>query len=82
MRGKHQGNFFAIPPTGRKTEVTAMNFYGLSGGQFVEERGQPDLLGLLQQIGAVCKSLSSSRIGDMSDAPCSGFPTVDRASVL
>ena len=30
-----------------------MNFYRLSGGQFVEERGQPDLLGLLQQIGAV-----------------------------
>jgi hypothetical protein len=30
-----------------------MNFYRLSGGQFVEEHGQPDLLGLLQQIGAV-----------------------------
>ena len=28
-------------------------FYRLSHGQFVEERGQPDLLGLLQQIGAV-----------------------------
>lgn len=32
--------------------VQAMNFYRLSGGQFIEERGQPDLLGLLQQIGA------------------------------
>jgi steroid delta-isomerase-like uncharacterized protein len=53
MRGTHQGNFFGVPPTGRKIEVTAMNFYRLSGGQFVEERGQPDLLGLLQQIGAV-----------------------------
>jgi len=30
-----------------------MNFYGLSDGQFVEEHGQPDMLGLLQQIGAV-----------------------------
>jgi hypothetical protein len=30
-----------------------MNFYRLSGGQFVEERGLPDLLSLLQQIGAV-----------------------------
>ena len=30
-----------------------MNFYHLSGGQIVEERGQPDFLGLLQQIGAV-----------------------------
>ena len=30
-----------------------MNFYHLSGGRFVEEHGQPDLLGLLQQIGAI-----------------------------
>lgn len=30
-----------------------MNFYRLSAGRFVEERGQPDLLSLLQQIDAV-----------------------------
>ena len=53
MRGTHQGAFFGVPPTGKKIEVAAMNFYRLSEGQFVEERGQPDLLGLLQQIGAV-----------------------------
>ncbi len=53
MRGTHQGNFFGFPPTGKKIEVKAMNFYRLSDGQFVEEYGQPDLLGLLQQIGAI-----------------------------
>ena len=53
MRGTHQGVFFGVPPTGKAIAVQAMNFYRLSGGQFVEERGQPDLLGLLQQIGAV-----------------------------
>ncbi|MFM0250810.1 ester cyclase [Paraburkholderia sediminicola] len=53
MRGTHQGTFFGVPPTGRKIEVQAMNFYRLADGRFVEERGQPDLLGLLQQIGAV-----------------------------
>ena len=53
MRGTHQGTFFGAPPTGRKIEVQAMNFYRLADGRFVEERGQPDLLGLLQQIGAV-----------------------------
>jgi steroid delta-isomerase-like uncharacterized protein len=53
MRGTHQGTFFGVPATGKKIAVSAMNFYRLSGGQFVEERGQPDLLGLLQQIGAV-----------------------------
>ena len=53
MRGTHQGSFFGVPPTGKTIAVQAMNFYRLSGGQFVEERGQPDLLGLLMQIGAV-----------------------------
>jgi steroid delta-isomerase-like uncharacterized protein len=52
MRGTHQGIFFGVPPTGKTIAVQAMNFYRLSGGQFIEERGQPDLLGLLQQIGA------------------------------
>ena len=53
MRGTHRGTFFGVPPTGKTIAVQAMNFYRLSGGQFVEERGQPDLLGLIQQIGAV-----------------------------
>jgi steroid delta-isomerase-like uncharacterized protein len=53
MRGTHQGSFFHVPPTGNTIEVAATNFYRLSAGQFVEEYGQPDLLALLQQIGAV-----------------------------
>jgi steroid delta-isomerase-like uncharacterized protein len=52
MRGTHQGTFFGVPPSGKKIAVQAMNFYRLSDGKFVEERGQPDMLGLLQQIGA------------------------------
>ena len=53
MRGTHQGIFFGIPPTGRMIAVQAMNIYRISDGQFVEEHGQPDMLGLLQQIGAL-----------------------------
>jgi steroid delta-isomerase-like uncharacterized protein len=53
MRGTHRGTFFGVPPTGKTIAVQAMNIYRLSGGQFVEEHGQPDMLGLLQQIGAV-----------------------------
>lgn len=52
MRGTHDGAFFGVPPTGEKIAVQAMNFYRLADGQIVGERGQPDLLGLLQQIGA------------------------------
>jgi steroid delta-isomerase-like uncharacterized protein len=53
MRGTHQGTFFGVPPSGKKIQVQAMNFYRLSNGQIVEEHGQPDLLSLLQQIGAM-----------------------------
>jgi steroid delta-isomerase-like uncharacterized protein len=53
MRGTHQGSFFGVPPSGKKIEVRAMNFYRFSNGQIVEEFGQPDLHGLMQQIGAI-----------------------------
>ena len=53
MRGTHEGKFFGIPATGNKIAVQAMNFYYLADGRIVKERGQPDLLGPMQQIGAV-----------------------------
>jgi steroid delta-isomerase-like uncharacterized protein len=53
MRGTHKGKFFDVPPTGKTIAAQAMNIYRLSDGQFVEEHGQPDMLGLLQQIAAV-----------------------------
>ena len=33
-----------------------MNFYLFENGKIIEEYGQPDLLGLLMQIGALPKS--------------------------
>jgi predicted ester cyclase len=53
MQGTHRGIFFGVPPTGKSIKIQAMNFYRFSNGQIIEEYGQPDLLGLLQQIGAV-----------------------------
>ena len=52
MHGTRLGAFFGVPATGKRIAVQAMNFYGFFGGKIVEERGQPDLLGLLRQIGA------------------------------
>ena len=53
MRGTHQGAFFGVPPTGKSIKVQAMNFYRFSNGQIIEEYGQPDMLGLLTEIGAI-----------------------------
>ena len=52
MHGTHKAPFFGVPPTEKSIHVQAMNFYRISDGQIVEEYGQPDLLALLQQIGA------------------------------
>src|SRR4051812_22518114 len=56
MRGTHRGPFFGMPPTEKAIAVQALNIYRLSAGKIVSEVGQPDLLGLLQQIGALPKS--------------------------
>jgi steroid delta-isomerase-like uncharacterized protein len=53
MRGTHEGPFFGVPPTGREIVVEALNLYHLSAGKIVEEYGHPDMLGLMQQIGAL-----------------------------
>ena len=53
MRGLHQGAFMGVPPTGRTIAVQALNIYHLSNGQIVREYGQPDMMGLMQQIGAL-----------------------------
>ena len=53
MKGTQQGEFFGFPPTGKPIAVQAINFYRLVDDQIVEEYGQPDMLGLLRQIGAI-----------------------------
>ena len=53
MMGTHKGTFFGVPATGKPITVSAMNFYRLSDNQIIEEIGQPDLLALMTQIGAI-----------------------------
>lgn len=53
LTGTHDGDFLGTAPTGRPVAVHATNFYRFDGGLIVDEVGQPDLLGLLGQIGAL-----------------------------
>lgn len=53
LRGTHKGVFFGVPATEKSIVVQAMNFYRLADNQIIEEFGQPDMLELLTQIGAV-----------------------------
>jgi steroid delta-isomerase-like uncharacterized protein len=52
MRGTHQGQFMGVAPTGKQVTIQALNIYHLTNGQIIKEYAQPDVLGLLAQIGA------------------------------
>jgi hypothetical protein len=60
MRGTHQGTFFGVPPTGKTIAVQAMNIYRLSDGQFVEEHGQPDVLGTTVPVPVTTRPFNAS----------------------
>jgi len=53
MKGTHNGTFMGIPASGKNISVQATNFYEFEDGKIVKEYGQPDLLSLLIQIGAL-----------------------------
>ncbi|TIN16403.1 MAG: ester cyclase [Mesorhizobium sp.] len=52
MYGTHTGPFMGVPSTQKTIHVQALNIYQLENGKIVKEYGQPDLLGLLMQLGA------------------------------
>jgi steroid delta-isomerase-like uncharacterized protein len=51
--GTHRGDFFGVPATSRRVTVSGMSVYRVAGGKIVEEWWLEDLLGLMQQLGAV-----------------------------
>jgi steroid delta-isomerase-like uncharacterized protein len=53
MTGTHRGSFAGVPPTDKAVVAQSMAFYLLADGKIVEERAQLDMLGVLQQLGAV-----------------------------
>jgi SnoaL-like polyketide cyclase len=62
MLGTHDGDFLGAAPSGMQIAAQAMNSSRLANGQIVEERGQPDLLMVLQQIGTVPRRVGELRL--------------------
>ena len=52
-RGTHRGAFFGVAATGRTVEVAGTSIYRVAGGKIAEEWWLEDMLGLMQQLGAV-----------------------------
>ena len=51
--GTHSGDFMGIPPTGKEITITFLNLDRFADGKLVEHRAEVDMLGLLQQLGAI-----------------------------
>ena len=53
FRGTHRGELLGIPPTGKAVAIGGIGIYRVAGGRIAEGWVQRDLLGLLQQLGAI-----------------------------
>jgi len=51
--GTHLGDFQGIPATGRAVEFPSINFTRFSGGKILANDVHIDLMGMMQQIGAI-----------------------------
>ncbi len=57
--GRHTGEFFSIPPTGRRVEFTGMVWFRIAEGKIAEHWGEFDAPALMRQLGAVSEPGSS-----------------------
>jgi predicted ester cyclase len=53
FEGTHLNPFMGIPATGKRIRVTFMNLDRFAGGKVAEHRAEVDMMGLMQQLGAV-----------------------------
>lgn len=54
--GRHEGELFGIPATGREIRVTGIAIWRVRDGRIVEHWHETDQLGLMQQLGVIPSS--------------------------
>ena len=53
FHGTHEGPMFGIPPTGRQVSIEGYDILRIRDGRIIEAWVEQDMIGLLQQIGAM-----------------------------
>ena len=53
FHGTHQGEFMGIPPTGKEVTMPGIDLLRIADGKIVEMWNQEDVLGMMQQLGAI-----------------------------
>lgn len=51
MTGTHTGNFWGVPPTGRRINLTAIYIVRIADGKIVEHWGEEDGMKVFKQLG-------------------------------
>src|SRR5918993_4929084 len=65
LTGTYKGEFQGIPATGKQASFTAMDILTIIDGKVTEEWATADMMGLMQQIGAIpARSVSSNSNSD------------------
>jgi steroid delta-isomerase-like uncharacterized protein len=54
--GSHQGELMGLPPSGKRFSVTGITISRFEGGKVAEEWELYDMMGMLQQVGALPSS--------------------------
>lgn len=53
FRGTHRGELQGIPASGKRVEIRGLNIHQVTGGKIVGAETVVDMMGLMQQIGAI-----------------------------
>lgn len=53
IHGTQRGAYLGIPPTGKPIHMTSVFIFRLAEGKIVEDWGEADTLGMMQQLGAL-----------------------------
>ncbi len=53
FHGTHQGEFMGISPTGKQVTMPGIDILRIADGKIVEMWNQEDVLGMMQQLGAI-----------------------------
>ena len=60
ITGTHRGEFQGIPPTGKQVSIGGMDFLTIVDGKITEEWVSVDMMGWMQQLGAIPATPTSS----------------------
>lgn len=83
VTGTHRGPFQGVPPTGKAVWITGNNVMRFAGGRIAELWGQLDLVGVMQQLGAMPTPPPGGPVdADPSTAPAAASTAASPAECL